>query len=132
MDLQHEGPQVPGGEPDLDTVLQGRPLVGHLGGVEPALLDDLTQAPDEAGRHVERYPFDDIAEYIRTKRAEFDAIVVAAGGGSAKLFHEAVTEANLLLVPVAPTKTERRKLVATFDEAEHAAARDERDVTPTS
>ncbi|WP_326742448.1 hypothetical protein [Streptomyces sp. NBC_01768] len=58
--------------------------------------------------------------------------MVAAGGGSAKLFHEAVTEANLLLVPVAPTKIERRKLVATFDEAEHAAARDERDVTPTS
>jgi chromosome partitioning protein len=29
-----------------------------------------------------------------------------------------VTEANLLLVPVAPTKAERRKLIATFDEAE--------------
>lgn len=78
---------------------------------------------------VERYPFDDIAEYIRTKRAEFGAIVVDAGGGSAKLFHEAVTEANLLLVPVAPTKIERRKLVATFDEAERAAARNQRDVT---
>ncbi|MFF5304890.1 ParA family protein [Streptomyces sp. NPDC013161] len=78
---------------------------------------------------IERYPFDDIAEYIRAKRAEFGAIVVDAGGGSAKLFHEAVTEANLLLVPVAPTKIERRKLVATFDEAERAAARNERDVT---
>ncbi|MFJ7096263.1 ParA family protein [Streptomyces mirabilis] len=78
---------------------------------------------------VERYPFDDIAEYIRAKRAEFGAIVVDAGGGSAKLFHEAVTEANRLIVPVAPTKIERRKLVATFDEAERAAARNERDVT---
>ncbi|MCT9010786.1 ParA family protein [Streptomyces rhizosphaerihabitans] len=78
---------------------------------------------------VERYPFDDIAEYIREKRAEFGAIVVDAGGGSAKLFHEAVTEANLLLVPVAPTKIERRKLVATFDEAERAAARNQRNVT---
>jgi chromosome partitioning protein len=78
---------------------------------------------------VERYPFDDIAEYIRAKRAEFGAIVVDAGGGSARIFHEAVTEANLLLVPVAPTKIERRKLVATFDEAERAAARNERDVT---
>ncbi|MFD4561291.1 ParA family protein [Streptomyces sp. NPDC058469] len=78
---------------------------------------------------VERYPFEDIAEYIREKHAEFGAIVVDAGGGSAKLFHEAVTEANLLLVPVAPTKIERRKLVATFDEAERAAARNQRDVT---
>ncbi|MER7922383.1 ParA family protein [Streptomyces sp. NPDC096057] len=78
---------------------------------------------------VERYPFEDIAEYIRDKRAEFGAIVVDAGGGSAKLFHEAVTEANLLLVPVAPTKIERRKLVATFDEAERAAARNEYGVT---
>ncbi|UUU29319.1 ParA family protein [Streptomyces sp. CA-210063] len=78
---------------------------------------------------VERYPFDDIAEYIREKRAEFGAIVVDAGGGSAKLFHEAVTEANLLLVPVAPTKIERRKLVATFDEAERAATRNEQGVT---
>ncbi|MER5431752.1 ParA family protein [Streptomyces sp. NPDC002588] len=78
---------------------------------------------------VERYPFDDIAEYIRVKRAEFGAIVVDAGGGSARIFHEAVTEANLLLVPVAPTKIERRKLVATFDEAERAAARNEHGVT---
>lgn len=78
---------------------------------------------------VERYPFDDIAEYVRAKRAEFGAIVVDAGGGSARIFHEAVTEANLLLVPVAPTKIERRKLVATFDEAERAAARNEHGVT---
>ena len=78
---------------------------------------------------IERYPFDDIAEYIRTKRAEFGAIVVDGGGGSARIFHEAVTEANLLLVPVAPTKIERRKLVATFDEAERAAARNEHGVT---
>ncbi|MGY4921261.1 ParA family protein [Streptomyces sp. 900105755] len=78
---------------------------------------------------VERYPFDDIAEYIRVKRAEFGAIVVDAGGGSARIFHEAVTEANLLLAPVAPTKIERRKLVATFDEADRAAARNEHGVT---
>ncbi|MFL1901227.1 ParA family protein [Streptomyces tauricus] len=78
---------------------------------------------------IERYPFDDIAEYIRDKRAEFGAIVIDAGGGSAKLFHEAVTEANRLIVPVAPTKIERRKLVATFDEAERAAARNTRDIT---
>ncbi|MET9897392.1 hypothetical protein [Streptomyces sp. NPDC006446] len=55
--------------------------------------------------------------------------MVDAGGGSARIFHEAVTEANLLLVPVAPTKIERRKLVATFDEAERAAARNTHDVT---
>ncbi|MCG7204736.1 ParA family protein [Streptomyces arenae] len=78
---------------------------------------------------VERYPFDDIAEYIRTKRVEFGAIIVDAGGGSAKIFHDAVTEADRLLVPVAPTKIERRKLVATFEEAERAAARNERGVT---
>jgi hypothetical protein len=42
---------------------------------------------------VERYPFDDIAEYIREKRSEFGAIVVDAGGGSSRIFHEAVTEA---------------------------------------
>jgi chromosome partitioning protein len=58
-----------------------------------------------------------MGQNIRVKRAEFGAIVVDAGGGSARIFHEAVTEANLLLVPVAPTKIERRKLVATFEEA---------------
>lgn len=79
--------------------------------------------------HVERYPFEDIAEYIREKRTEFGAIVVDAGGGSAKLFHEAITEADRLIVPVAPTKIERRKLVATFEEAERAAARNSRVVT---
>ncbi|MFF2464211.1 hypothetical protein [Streptomyces mirabilis] len=79
---------------------------------------------------VERYPFDDIAEYIRAKRAEFGAIVIDAGGGSAKLFHEAATEANRLIVPVAPTKIERRKLIATFDEAERAAARNARHHRP--
>ncbi|WP_230194118.1 ParA family protein [Streptomyces coriariae] len=78
---------------------------------------------------VERFPFDDIAEYIRAERAGFGAIVVDVGGGSARIIHEAVTEANLLLVPVAPTKIERRKLVATFDETERAAARNTRDVT---
>ncbi|WP_445517245.1 ParA family protein [Streptomyces sp. NEAU-174] len=78
---------------------------------------------------VERFPFDDIAEYIREKRSQFGAIVVDAGGGSARILHEAVTEANRLIVPLAPTKIERRKLVATFDEAERAAARNERDVT---
>ncbi|WP_371550479.1 ParA family protein [Streptomyces sp. NBC_00554] len=78
---------------------------------------------------VERYPFDDIAEYLRAKRSEFGAIVVDAGGGSAKVFHEAVTETNRLIVPVAPTKIERRKLIATFDEAERAAARNEHGVT---
>lgn len=54
---------------------------------------------------VERYPFDDIAEYIRTKRAEFGAIMVDAGGGSARIFHEAVTEANLLLVRSPPPRS---------------------------
>ena len=32
-------------------------------------------------------------------------------------------------MPVAPTKIERRKLIATFDEAERAAARNDRGVT---
>ncbi|MCA1217400.1 ParA family protein [Streptomyces sp. 8L] len=78
---------------------------------------------------VERFPFDDVAEYIRANRGKFGAIVVDAGGGSARIFHEAVTEANLLLVPVAPAKIELRRLVATFNEAERAAARNEQGVT---
>jgi chromosome partitioning protein len=79
--------------------------------------------------HVERYPFEDIAEYIREKRSQFGAIVVDAGGGSSKLFHEAITEADRLIVPVAPTKIERRKLQATFEEADRAAARNSREIT---
>jgi chromosome partitioning protein len=83
---------------------------------------------------VERHPFDDIAEYIREKRAQYGAIVVDAGSGRGigrhgRIFYHAVTEANLLLVPVTPTKIERRKLMATFDEAERAAARNKHDVT---
>ncbi|WAU81201.1 hypothetical protein O1Q96_16315 [Streptomyces sp. Qhu-G9] len=82
-----------------------------------------------ANLFIERHPFDDIAEYIRDKHTKFGAIVVDAG---AKLFHEAVTEANRLIVPVAPTKIERRKLIATFDEAERAAARNTATSPPTS
>jgi len=78
---------------------------------------------------VDRYIYSDLAEHIQAKRAQFGAIVVDVGGGNAQMFHEAVTEANLLLVPVAPTRIERRKLAATFDEAERAAARNTRDVT---
>ncbi|MGW6459722.1 ParA family protein [Streptomyces sp. NPDC055078] len=78
---------------------------------------------------VERYPFEDIAEYIREKRKEYDAIVVDVGGGSRTIFHEAVTVADRLIVPVAPHKIETRKLAATFDEAEAASARNDREVT---
>lgn len=78
---------------------------------------------------IERYPFEDIAEYIREKRSQFGAIVVDAGGGSSKLFHEAITEADRLIVPVAPTKIELRKLQATFEEADRAAARNTREIT---
>ncbi|WP_030669526.1 P-loop NTPase family protein [Streptomyces cellulosae] len=82
---------------------------------------------------IERHPFDDIAEYIREKRAQYGAIVVDAGSGGgiggSRIFYETVAEANLLLVPVDPTKIERRKLMATFDEAERAAACNKRDVT---
>ena len=82
-----------------------------------------------ANLHVVRHPFDDIAEFISEMRGEYGAIVVDAGGGSAKVFHEAVTEADRLIVPVAPTKIERRKIAATFDEAERAAVRNTREVT---
>lgn len=78
---------------------------------------------------VVRHPFDDIAEFIREKRSEFGAIVVDAGGGNAKVFHEAVTEADRLIMPVAPTKIERRRFAATLEEAERAAARNTREIT---
>ncbi|MCM2390974.1 ParA family protein [Streptomyces albipurpureus] len=78
---------------------------------------------------VERYPFEDIADYIREKRKEYDAIVVDVGGGNRTIFHEAVTVADRLIVPVAPHKIETRKLAATFTEAEAASARNDREVT---
>ncbi|WP_435208426.1 hypothetical protein [Streptomyces sp. bgisy034] len=52
--------------------------------------------------------------------------MVDVGGANTRIFHEAMTEANRLIVPVAPIKVERRKLIVTFDEAERAAARSER------
>lgn len=78
---------------------------------------------------VVRHPFDDIAEYIREQRAAYYAIVVDAGGGNAKVFHEAVTEADRLIMPVSPTAIERRRYFATMEEAERAAERNTRQVT---
>jgi chromosome partitioning protein len=78
---------------------------------------------------VVRHPFEDLAEHIRDKRRDYGAIIVDVGGDSAQLFHEAVTEANRVIMPVAPTRIERRRIAATLKEAARAAALNPRPVT---
>jgi chromosome partitioning protein len=78
---------------------------------------------------VERYPFqDEIAEHIADLRATYDVIVVDAGGGNSTYFEEAVSEADVLLTPLAPTEAEARRLPATLKSAKHAGERNRRGV----
>jgi chromosome partitioning protein len=78
---------------------------------------------------VERFPFqDEIAEHIGELRDTHDVIIVDAGGGNSTYFEEAVSAADVLLMPLAPTEAEARRLPATLKSAAHAAERNTRGV----
>lgn len=73
--------------------------------------------------HVERYPFEDIADHLRRLRGEYDVVIVDAGGGSATYLEEAVSAADLLLIPLAPTGADARRVEATLASATRGADR---------
>jgi chromosome partitioning protein len=72
---------------------------------------------------VERYPFEDIADHIRRARPDADVIIVDAGGGSASYLEEAVSAADLLIIPTAPAAADARRLAATMTSATRGADR---------
>lgn len=73
---------------------------------------------------VERYPFEDIADHIRQIReAEYDVVIVDAGGGSATYLEEAVSAADLVFIPLAPAGADARRIDATLASATRGADR---------
>ncbi|TDD64766.1 ParA family protein [Jiangella aurantiaca] len=78
---------------------------------------------------VERYPFEDIAAHIDRARTEWDVVIVDAGGGSATYLEEAVSAADLLLIPTAPAAADTRRLAATLASATRGADRNSRGVS---
>lgn len=79
---------------------------------------------------VVRFPFqEDIAEEIDRLRQESDVVIVDAGGGNSSYFEEACSQADVLLMPLAPTAAEARRIPATMQSAERAAARNPRGLT---
>lgn len=73
---------------------------------------------------VERYPFQqDVAEHIRELSADFDVVIVDAGGGNPSYLEEVVAEADIFVAPFAPTEGEARRLTPTFQLVERAAER---------
>jgi chromosome partitioning protein len=73
---------------------------------------------------VTRFPFaDDVADEITARRGVRDVVIVDAGGGSAHFLEEACTAADALVMPLSPTGADARRLAATMQSAERAAAR---------
>lgn len=72
---------------------------------------------------VERYPFEDIAQHITDSRGRWDVMVIDAGGGSASYLEEAVSVADVLLIPTAPDAAEIRRVPATMAAAQRGATR---------
>lgn len=78
---------------------------------------------------VERYPFEDIADHAGRAREQYDVVIVDAGGGSASYLEEAVSAADLLLIPTAPAAADTRRLAATLASATRGADRNPRGVS---
>ncbi|MFD9691313.1 AAA family ATPase [Kitasatospora sp. NPDC059088] len=71
---------------------------------------------------VERYPFQDLGEYVTKLRKEFDHVIVDVGGGNAALLADVLEKATRLIVTLAPSKFDQKQLAATFKQARTAAA----------
>ncbi|MFJ8628884.1 AAA family ATPase [Kitasatospora sp. NPDC093550] len=76
---------------------------------------------------VERYPFQDLGEYVTQLRKEYDHVIVDVGGGNAALLADVLEKANRLIVTLAPSKFDQKQLAATFKQARTAAAGHEGD-----
>lgn len=86
-------------------------------------------AGDPLPFEVVRFPFvDDVAREIAERRAsgKADVVIVDAGGGSALYLEEAASESDALLMPLAPSGADTRRIQATMVAAERGAARNPR------
>ncbi|MBV9025208.1 MAG: hypothetical protein JO362_15775 [Streptomycetaceae bacterium] len=66
---------------------------------------------------VERYPFEDLGEYLAELRAEGYDVFVDVGGGNVALFHKALRQADRLVVPLSPSGLDVNRVEPTFSEA---------------
>ncbi|MEU0940735.1 ParA family protein [Embleya sp. NPDC005971] len=77
---------------------------------------------------VERYPYDDIAQRITEALEEFDIVIADMGGAAAVGFAEAVSKADLVIMPISPSDADGWRIPATFSAAEVGAAKNPRPV----
>ncbi|MET7303588.1 ParA family protein [Embleya sp. NPDC005575] len=80
---------------------------------------------------VERYPYADIATYIDTCLEDHDVVVVDVGGGSPDLLMDAVSRAQLVVLPVSPAEADEERVPATLQAAEAGAGRNPGQVLAT-
>ncbi|WP_143670317.1 ParA family protein [Streptomyces antimycoticus] len=66
---------------------------------------------------VERYPFEDLDEYIAELRSEGHDVYADIGGGNVQLFHKSLRHADRLLVPLSPSEFDFDRVDPTFSEA---------------
>lgn len=66
---------------------------------------------------VERYPFEDLDEYLAELRAEGYDVFGDIGGGNVALFHRALRQADRLVVPLSPSEFDFDRVEPTFSEA---------------
>ncbi|MEU9617243.1 hypothetical protein AB0D56_37885 [Streptomyces sp. NPDC048209] len=66
---------------------------------------------------VERYPFEDLDEYIAELRADGYDVFADVGGGNVALFHKALRYANRLVVPLSSSGFDVDRVEPTFAEA---------------
>lgn len=76
------------------------------GPVEPYPLD------------VERYPFEDLGDYLGELRADGYDVYADIGGGNVALFHKALEEADRMVVPLSPSEFDLDRVAPTFVEAD--------------
>ncbi|MFM9735162.1 P-loop NTPase family protein [Streptomyces niveiscabiei] len=75
------------------------------------------EEPRDYPLDVERYPFEDLDEYIAELRAEGRDVYADIGGGNVQLFHKALRHADRLVVPLAPSEFDSDRVDPTFSEA---------------
>lgn len=107
---------------------QGRDVVVLDGDQTSQSAYDWARLAQSAGDplpfEVVRFPFaDDVAAEVARLRTQHDVVVIDAGGGSAQYLEEACSAADVLLMPLAPTGFDARRLAATLQSAERAAQR---------
>lgn len=114
----------------LHHAAAGRTVVGLDGDQTSQSMHDWARLADAAGTplpfEVIRYPFADIAEEVERQRLQADVVVVDAGGGDLEFLVSAATVSDVLLMPLAPSGADARRVEATMKAAERGATQNQR------